>query len=470
MLNDIRRELHLNQDESLITNNTTNRRLALLNSKIYNYQISAEGHDQSKAWRVLEVVDNLKNDDVVIVVASTGTNHGAFHRERIIASTRTWMRFFAHVFVVTEDTFETRFALRHCHIKEHSEFTSFTCHNEATYVLTRTCTSEYYNAAGICCKVDESINFITNYPEIYSHMKFFVQADDDTYFRPDQLLRWLASIENSGINHFPLVATPGADTSGGVWHIDGCKEIHTGGWYQPLILNKAGLAKVAVGSKDYGITNTCKAFVLSQDVGIGIVAWAYELYHLTIPATEVNGNHEGVKILKPQLMCIHAVRNHNDDKCEGSNWPKKLRFKQNVVIGCGDIDTPGPFHDAKNKWMNMYDVWNYYKVNGQDLDFLGSTKRYVPHLPPAYVEAKVILYPNDHPNHPNAVKTILPVDAIIGSDGKYDGAKVVTRIIPDLYYLEGYSTTEHSKKYKITEKWQKFELQDCAGGQANKIQ
>lgn len=36
--------------------------------------------------------------------------------------------------------------------------------------------------------------------DLYSHLKYFIYADDDEYFRPDQVMRWLATIENSGIN------------------------------------------------------------------------------------------------------------------------------------------------------------------------------------------------------------------------------------------------------------------------------
>jgi len=106
--------------------------------------------------------------------------------------------------------------------------------------------------------------------ELYSHLKYLVEGDDDTFFRPDQVLRWLAAVESSGVSEtYPLVANaeissrtakedPRRVDNGGIWHIDSksfvrlsacikcntvidCHEIHSNGWYQPLMLNKRAL-------------------------------------------------------------------------------------------------------------------------------------------------------------------------------------------------------------------------------------
>jgi hypothetical protein len=90
---------------------------------------------------------------------------------------------------------------------ETSRFTTFECHNEPTYVLSRKCTSQYYGGPGPCCKVDEIMSFISvDSPALYAHTKYVLHCDDDTYFRVDQVLRWLAAIENSGLNSYPLIA------------------------------------------------------------------------------------------------------------------------------------------------------------------------------------------------------------------------------------------------------------------------
>lgn len=97
------------------------------------------------------------------------------------------------------DTFDVRFSLRNCEISETAHYTAFTCHNEATYVLSRTCTNEYYGAAGPCCKVDDAFNYLLNdRPEFAANIKYALHCDDDTYWRPDQVLKWLGALEKSG--------------------------------------------------------------------------------------------------------------------------------------------------------------------------------------------------------------------------------------------------------------------------------
>ena len=56
--------------------------------------------------------DRLANDEVVMIIRSTYKKHGMYMRDRIIPSSRTWMRGLINVFVVLEDTFEVRSYLR----------------------------------------------------------------------------------------------------------------------------------------------------------------------------------------------------------------------------------------------------------------------------------------------------------------------------------------------------------------------
>lgn len=97
------------------------------------------------------------------------------------------------------DSFDIRFSLRSCEIAETTHYTTFTCPNEATYILSRKCTNEYYGAAGPCCKVDDLINYIMNdRPEFGASLKYALHCDDDTFWRADQVLKWLAAIDKSG--------------------------------------------------------------------------------------------------------------------------------------------------------------------------------------------------------------------------------------------------------------------------------
>mmetsp|Transcript_5854 Transcript_5854/g.12911 ORF Transcript_5854/g.12911 Transcript_5854/m.12911 type:complete len:313 (+) Transcript_5854:38-976(+) len=53
-------------------------------------------------WKKLELVDGLRNEEVLMVVTSTSAKDEKLLRERVIASSRTWMRGFANVVVVIE--------------------------------------------------------------------------------------------------------------------------------------------------------------------------------------------------------------------------------------------------------------------------------------------------------------------------------------------------------------------------------
>ena len=167
----------------------------------------------------LREVDGLQNSQVTVVITSTASKNNEYLRSRIIPSIRTWMKDFINVFVIIEDTTEVRFNFRHCKFFDSQNFTSYNCPNEINYILTRTCTSEYYigngertwkqylgrsstdisiscvfKGRGICCKNDDVINFLVEHPNLFAHSQFVIVADDDVYFRGDQMLRWLAAV------------------------------------------------------------------------------------------------------------------------------------------------------------------------------------------------------------------------------------------------------------------------------------
>ena len=98
-----------------------------------------------------------------------------------------------------KDTFAVRFSLRQCKVSDFAHYTSFDCHGEPSYILSRHCTNEYYGANGPCCKVDDAINYLVNdRPALFKHIKFILHSDDDEYWRADQVLRWLSNVDNSG--------------------------------------------------------------------------------------------------------------------------------------------------------------------------------------------------------------------------------------------------------------------------------
>ena len=377
--------------------------------------------------------------------------------------------------------------MRNCVMVDYALYTTFACHNEPLYLLSRTCTDDYYGAAGPCCKVDDAINYLVNIRiELFAHTKFVLHCDDDMYWRVDQVLRWLAAVDKSGANEYPLIANldPGDENNKGVWMIEGCKEVQTTGWYQPAMLNHALLRRMAAGTAAYAIKDTCKAFDVTHDIGLGVFAWMLGALHLQMPSTNSNGDHEGIGIFSPTDMAMHCVKHAEADRCDGradNGWPRADRYKQSVVLGCGDMNHPVHGHDKK-AIADMYDAWHYYRAHGKPVKIgqAGTNE---------FIESYVVVDANGV-----AIKQILKekyklnalddgtfeppassADSAVG-DGQRGqvelvngstymlapGEKIVLRTTPRLMPLRGYSTTEHSRKHNVTRNWVPFTLQDCS--------
>lgn len=377
------------------------------------------------------------------------------------------MRHAANVFVIVEDDFLTRFALRQCHMKEYEHYTTFDCHNEPTYILSRKCTKDYYIWSSACCKIDEMINYLTlDRPDLFATIKYVLEGDDDTYFRVDQILKWLAAVDHSGLDDFPLTGNSAPTRlNHGIWHIEGCKEVQASGWYQPILFNHAALQRLSHASSQYAISETCHHFDLSQDVGLEVYVWLHQLYHITIPRTEINGAHKGIEIFQPDHMIVHCVKADDIENCHGKEeeWPSTVRYNQKVVIGCGDVDTAAPFHN-KSRFANMYDAYHYFDHHGVALTFTKGQHE--------FHTAKVLLqeiHQEEDGQHAHAVnsqgvvkiKHILSEDVKLDEGTRFQGEKVYTRIIPKVMPIEGYALTEHGKKYNLTKEWKAFTLQDC---------
>jgi hypothetical protein len=375
---------------------------------------------------------------------------------RIIPSARTWMRFYANVYVIVEDNFLIRYALRHCQIHEYEHYTTFDCHNEPSYLLSRTCTNEYYGAAGPCCKVDDAFNYLINdNPELFKHIKYVLHGDDDTFFRPDAVMNYLSQVEKSGAGDLPLVGNSNRGIRSeniGHWHIkDGtCTEIQACGWFQPLMINHAALEMLRHPVSRYAITDTCKAFDMTHDAGIEIFFWIFSFYHIFLPQVNINNGHEGYKVFNPWQMIIHNVRHEKADGCRPDNeklWPEKMRYNQKLAVGCGDIGTPGPFHH-KEKLADMYDAYEYYRDFGKDSGF-GLRGQFDWELT-------------------NVTMTVLPdgkkkIKDVLERGQLYRGTDPVeTRLMPLLIQLKGYETTNHAKKHDVVKNWVPFTHLDCA--------
>jgi hypothetical protein len=482
----------------------------------------AGGHHLKNSSELAHDVDGLKNEDVTVLVASTSSADFLYQFSRIIPSSRTWMRQFANVFVMLEDTAQVRYALRHCFVEEYRNFTTFGCKKEPTYVLTRKCTSQYYVAAGICCKMDELLNFATNqHIELFAHTKFVVQIDDDTFLRPDLLLTYLAGVAKSGINHLPIVSNMGnifdkdynaqqavimqkhlvnmeklkaakggsredflklhsKDRSGGVWSFTGCDEIILSGWYQPFILNKAALDLIRDNLDHMPIEAACSTWQLSQDVGLQVYFWQYGIDRITFPGMHYQ---KGMEKFPEEMLAVHAVKHNSnlgyrhgmEDECNPRlSWPKHFQYNQHEEIGCGSLKTPNPRHDPKIQ-MDQYDMWKYYQERPvTDQVIANQFKNWVPvhaSMPESGNCDDAEVSWNDILD----VYKVMPQVAELNGDYKTTllkasdesnavGAKVCPKRIPPILKNFGYESTQHSSVYNPRIKsinFTVFRPQDC---------
>lgn len=424
---------------NLSSTNDDLRRRQLLQGKPSSsrqfYHLHDLYHNRSKQslryiqWNTYEVVNGFRNQDLLIIITTTAVNNGQYLRERIIPSSRTWMRLLVNVIVIIEDTVDSRFYLRHCNLIEHQYFTSFKCPHEPLYVLTRNCTDAYYESDGICCKVDEAMQYLVSVrAELFSSLRYVMLADDDTYFRVDQLLNWLSYVDKRVDSNLPIVGNgipsikpKDKEELRGVFHIEGCKEILTNGWYQPVLMNRKAISIISNATFDYGIRETCRIFDCSQDLGLGIFFWMHSFYHLYIPGVYTNPNKKGYAALKPDLMIIHAVKYLPEDGCDGRSWSHAMRYNQHMMTGCGRIDNQSPAHDI-HRSISMYDVWNWFAING----------------------------------------SAIPIGVNDEDMEIYEWIDANGTTVPLLQQLEGYDTTAHSKKYDLHKKWHPFTLKHCA--------
>jgi hypothetical protein len=83
------------------------------------------------------------------------------------------------------------------------------------------------------------------------------------------------------------------------------------------MLSRAAVDKISVGTAKYGATETCSAFEVSQDVGLPILFWLYQLEHIHMPGVDINGQHRGEAVFRPDLMAVHDIKPSQDEDCDG---------------------------------------------------------------------------------------------------------------------------------------------------------
>lgn len=426
---------------------------------------------ETKSW--IPTSRFVKNSEVVVLVESTIESNNIV--TRVIPAYRTWMRHFANAFVVIEDSFFTRFVMRHCKMFNYfnPNVTEVQCPHEPIYILSRHCGGTgglnsqegQSTEATTCCKIDEMINHLVgNRHILYAKVKYVLISDDDTLWRPDQTMTWLNRIEEAGVDYFPMIASSKffLDTNEHIFGVDNCNEIVTNGFYQPTVLNKAAIERVKAGHLARGFEQVCQSFQKYQDVGFGIWAWMYQLYTVFMPIA--SHTLKTIGSLHSSDFSTHALKG---GCAEESSWPYEWRYDQPRVIGAGIMNQSCPKGERDS--LDMYEAWKYFQEYGKDVN-------HDAHNYPQWCHRNVTLYTaaansSSMSNNSNSrsdgnfhsvnsgrrlVKRILDIGEIA-----QPGEIVELRLVPHLRQLPGYADTLHSRKHDISQLYHPFTLGDC---------
>lgn len=375
------------------------------------------------------------------------------------------------------DTFQVRFAMRHCVETDYPRYTTFKCHHEPTYLLARQCARVPHTPDQLIdCKLDESLDYLLNEGKsMFGSMQHALFIGDDTYIRPDQLVRWLHSVGQSGVSVYPIIASADAKMSrpNGLPGVRGCKEIHTRRYKLPFMMNRALFTQLGSAATAYGVQSIVQGFNTTYDSAVGVLAWMFGSYHMLIPAVNQNLQQRGILALRPTDMVVYHVRHADGERCDdGLNhkWQPHQKYVQSVAIGCGDLAQPAPRHAPIDR-ANMYDAWEYYKKRGADikLNQVGVNGFYDAHV--IVSESSDALrhvvyeatnwasglyewhtYITDHVYLLNGTRHKLAND-------EYLAMKVIPRLLP----LRGYRETRHGAKYnQLPTEWKPFGIKDCS--------
>lgn len=213
------------------------------------------------------------------------------------------------------------------------------------------------------------------------------------------------------------------------------------------------------------------------------------LNHIHIPGLAVgNLANRGVKSFNPNKLAVHYLKPFdNEDYChEEKKWPPTHRYNQTIIMGC-----LSPFHNtSKNfKHANSFDMYEYFEKHPGNVDIgkegvnswvralvtLNNSPEHLVTDPLTNITRSTSL------DHKLQVKQILHSDGFVNDpiiaqqqnpsglpptqpdiDGKYNGDKVFSVLIPHIVHLYGYDKTDHSKRQDLTKQWTNFSRIDCS--------
>lgn len=377
------------------------------------------------------------------------------------------------------DTFQVRFAMRHCSVVDYGRHTAFKCHHEPFYLLAHDCSRiPHTPMERRDCKLDESLDYLLNSTkDQFAATRYVLFASDDMYVRPDQLVRWLKAVDRSGVAQYPIIASSDKKLSrrSGLPGVEGCSEIRTRTYSLPFALNHAMLEKMRPAVGRHGIQSLTSNFNTTYDVAVGVLAWMLGANHMLMASVNDNPLHRGALGFKPADMLMLHVRRSPLERCDDgkdSKWQMSERFEQSVVIGCGDLARPAPRH-LPIDGADMYDAWEYFKKHGKDIP-LGQAGVN------GFVESHVLVdaeHTVRHVLHATATgtweanlhnwHTYFTGHVYLFNGTRHEisrGERLTTRVVPRLMPLTGYSGTTHSARYEATHEWLAYSLRDCSVG------
>eukprot|EP00522_Entomoneis_paludosa_P008173 CAMPEP_0172455572 /NCGR_PEP_ID=MMETSP1065-20121228/12133_1 /TAXON_ID=265537 /ORGANISM="Amphiprora paludosa, Strain CCMP125" /LENGTH=535 /DNA_ID=CAMNT_0013208037 /DNA_START=24 /DNA_END=1628 /DNA_ORIENTATION=+ len=147
------------------------------------------------------------------------------------------------------------------------------------------CTEGYYGASP-CCKMEQGLLQMWEHHGTYD---WYVYQDDDMYLRTDYLETFLAPLPSP--QHEPIMLSSKPPRNLGVtWMKDPEKNSNcsTGldfqyPWGQPAMYSKAALNIIVNGFRNQAMTQICKTFGITHDVGNPIMHWMYILPEVQLP-------------------------------------------------------------------------------------------------------------------------------------------------------------------------------------------
>ena len=320
-------------------------RLALV--AIAALRVAADNVSTSKLDPELRVGDLAASEIAVHILATSKTKSGRaggadydYVEERLLAGARTWGRGFPRLSYIVGssddlDDMSTRLSAagpcakepRDCGQRKNSrngdgcDVSRLEC-SSFSVVRFRNCTSDYYGTSGPCCRCQESMRHMIHLMARGDAWKWWVFADDDMYMRAPAIVAMLSKHDHNQ----PLAVVSDGQIRGLTPSFFRSRSpdcaspdcVFRFPWAQPAILSRGAMIKLMDVVHKNLLTQECKAFDVTHDVGLGMIMWIASLPFVAVGeyqgemAAARNRPRDGLATKPPSdldaLMHVHGVR------------------------------------------------------------------------------------------------------------------------------------------------------------------